>query len=279
MPVESHYIELDASRREFLPSIRLACEDILSGMSKVSMWQTMGSQDIKQRYRRSVIGPFWLTISTAIMVGALGFLYAELFRQPIIDYLPFVAVGMIVWLYFSGMMTDACLVFAQSERMIKQVRLPLTLYVCRMVWRNTIILAHNFLIIVLLMFFVHHYRFIDLLSLPFAIVLLAANGVWLGLLLGVLCTRFRDLPPIVGSIVQVAFFVTPIMWKPEILTSRAWFVEANPFYHFIEIVRAPILGASFPWTSWGVTLSITVFGFVLAIFVLSKCRHRVAYWV
>ncbi|MCY4044973.1 MAG: ABC transporter permease [Cellvibrionales bacterium] len=272
-------LELDASRRQFFPALVLAWQDILQGVAARDKWQMLGTQDIKQRYRRSVLGPFWLTLSTGIMVAALGFLYAELFHQPVTEYLPFVAAGMIVWLFVSSMINEGCFVFAESERMIKQIKLPLTLYVCRIVWRNNLVLLHNCLILIPIVFMVHNFQLLPWLTIPFAIVFLSINGVFIGIILGILSTRYRDLPPIIASIIQVGFFLTPIMWKPEILTSRAWFVDTNPFYHCIEIIRAPILGEGIPLFSWGMIGIMTVVMGVVAMGLLLKYRHRVAYWV
>ena len=56
-------------------------KDILTGMCSLRIWGTLGWHDIKQRYRRSVLGPFWFTLSTAIMVGVLGALYSSILNQ------------------------------------------------------------------------------------------------------------------------------------------------------------------------------------------------------
>lgn len=272
-------LNMDAQQRQFFPALVLAWQDIREGIAARDKWQMLGTQDIKQRYRRSVLGPFWLTLSTGIMVAALGFLYAELFHQPVTEYLPFVAVGMIVWLFVSSMINESCFVFSESERMIKQIKLPLTLYVCRMVWRNILVLLHNILILIPIMFLVDKTNTLAWLSLPFAVCIFAINGIFAGIVLGILSTRYRDLPPIIASIIQVGFFLTPIMWKPEILESRAWFVETNPFYHCIEIIRAPLLGEGVPLFSWGMVVVITLITAFTGLVFLLRYRHRVAYWV
>ena len=270
----------DDSNRSWRRSLELAVRDVGGGIfGSASLWNMLAWQDIRQRYRRSVIGPFWLTISTAVMVFALGFLYSGLFKQPLAQYLPFVGVGLIVWNLFASIINESCTVFCDAESMIKQVRQPFTMYVARMVWRNLIIFAHNFIIIVTILLVGPEIDYFGLIILPLALLVLMVNGLWLGLFFGVLCTRFRDILPMVGSIVQITFFITPIMWKPEILTERAWIVDYNPAHHFINIVRAPILGADFPFESWVVVVSITTIGLFMSLAMLAKFRHRIAYWV
>lgn len=261
-------------------ALTLAKTDLIDGLTThVPIWGILGWMDIKQRYRRSVLGPFWLTISTGIMVGALGFVYSGLFKQPLEQYLPFIAVGLIIWTLISTLINESCTVFIVAEGMIKQIRLPLTVHVCRMVWRNIIIFAHNALILLIVYLYYGKAVHPDLLLLPFALVLIALNGIWIGLVLGVFCTRFRDIAQIVGSVIQLTFFITPIFWRPEVLGDRAWLANFNPVFHFIELMRAPILGAPVPVMSWLVAICVTALGIFLALAVLARYRHRVAYWV
>jgi ABC-type polysaccharide/polyol phosphate export permease len=261
--------------------LRSALQDLHDGCNSYHVWGLLGWQDIRQRYRRSVIGPLWLTISTALMVSVMGYLYSGLFNQPANVYVPFIAAGFVVWAYLSTVLNEACMVFISSEQIIKQIRAPLTLHVCRMAWRNLLIFFHNALILaVVYIVFAREYHW-NVLLLPLAVLLIAVNTVWVGLVLGILCTRFRDIAPIVANVVQIAFFVTPIMWLPELLEGRGlrWVADANPIYHFIEIIRAPILGVPIQRASWAVTLAVTAAGFGLAILALQKFRHRVPYWL
>lgn len=263
----------------FKTTYKLALSDIREGVKAVTIWSVLGWQDIKQRYRRSVLGPFWLTLSTAIMVAALGFLYANLLGQEVREFIPHVGAGLIVWTFLSTLILESTTVFTSSEGMIKQIRMPLTVHVCRMVWRNVMIFAHNALILVCLLYLVPEINMFDLLTIPLAVFLMALNGLWVGLVLGVVCTRFRDVSQILVNFVQVLFFMTPVFWKPELLADRAWIAEYNPAYHFIELVRSPLVGGGIPEYSWLITLSITLVGFIVAIAVLAKYRSRVAYWL
>lgn len=258
-----------------------ALRDIVSGLAAAEVWSLLAWQDIKQRYRRSVLGPFWLTISTGVLVGMLSFLYGALFRLPIEVYAPFVGVGIVVWTFIASLLNESCTAFISVDAVVKQVRAPLTLHVCRMVWRNGLIFMHNALILVpIYLIFGKGWHWNLLLLVP-AVLAIALNGVWSGVVLGVLCTRFRDIPPIVANLVQVAFFVTPIMWLPELLEARGlrWIVDLNPVHHFIEIVRAPILGAPVPLASWAVVVVTTLAGASLSLAALQRYRHRVPYWL
>ena len=256
-----------------------AIVDIVRGMRDYHLWGLLAWQDIRQRYRRSTIGPFWLTISMGALVGGLGMLYAGLFRVQVADYLPFVAAGFVLWGFVSGVINEGCTAFIDAAAIIKQMRLPLSVHVFRVVWRNLIIMAHNVVIyfVVAVVFSVWP-GWTGLLAVP-GLVLLALNGVWIGMLFGVLSARFRDVPQIAASVVQVAFFLTPIIWKPEQLPERALVLQLNPFFHALELVRAPLLGQVPGTISWITTLAVTGVGWVLTLVIYRRYRWRIAYWV
>jgi ABC-type polysaccharide/polyol phosphate export permease len=132
----------------FVKAFGVGWADLLQSFQRHELWLFLSWQDIRQRYRRSVLGPFWMTLSTGILVGTLGFLWSALFNQPIAEYLPFFAIGHVVWTFLSGALTEACVGFTQFESIIKQVRIPFGAMLLRVVVRHLIVLAHNFLIVV-----------------------------------------------------------------------------------------------------------------------------------
>jgi len=256
-----------------------AVEDVAAGVAAIHVWGLLGWHDIRRRYRRSVLGPFWLTISTAVMVTAMGFLYSKILNQDLSSYLPFLAIGLVVWQMLAAMINDSCDVFGLAEHMIKQIRLPLTTHVCRILWRNVIIFAHNAVIIVGVALFYSKLSIIGMLMafVGFACVIL--NCLWASLVLGVLCARFRDIPPTMANFVQVAFFLTPILWHPELLGERIALAYGNPFYHLIEAIRGPIMGTDTYINSLAVVFLMLLVGFPLTLLFFSRYRARVPYWL
>lgn len=258
---------------------RRGVSDILYGWKRRALWTTIGLHDIRQRYRRSVIGPFWITISTGIMIGALGLLYSQIFKVDITEYLPYLAAGFFAWGLISSLVIEGCQSFNSSDYLIKQLSAPLSIYVYRVVWSNLLTAAHNIWIFVIVaLWFKVEVGWTTVLALP-ALALILINGLWAGLLLGLLSARFRDIPMIVGSVVQVMFFITPIFWKPDMLPGRSFLLDANPFYHFVEIVRAPMLGQLPAFENWLAALLVTAIGWFAALTVYTAYRWRLAYWV
>jgi ABC-2 type transport system permease protein len=280
-------------------------EDIVEGMKQRELWGHLGWQDIKQRYRRSVIGPLWITLSMAITAIGLGLLYSQLFEANIPTFLPYITVGFIVWNFMLGCLTEGTDTFIRNEGLIKHLPAPLTVYALRTVWRLTLMFAHNLLVylVIVVVFWSQlttpGYEITQggdpqpgigwgiLLAIP-AFVLLAINGGWVAILFGIISTRYRDIPPVISSLVNLLFFMTPIVWTTDILTKRLpggtgdWKVliaELNPLYHFIQLLRAPLIGNTQSWHHWVVAAGFTVVGWALAFVAMRNYRARVSYWV
>jgi ABC-2 type transport system permease protein len=266
-------------------SWRKAADDLIGGWKQRQLWGHLAWQDIRQRYRRSVLGPIWITISMAVTAVALGVLYAGLFQNDLSVQLPYILVGFIVWAFISGCISEGSEVFITNEGLIKQLPAPLSVHVYRLVWRQVLFFAHNMIVYaVMFVIFPQPLGWTSLTVFP-ALVLLAVNGAWVALLLGIVTTRFRDMAPITQSLVQLLFFLTPIVWIYQDLldnpavAGRARLVEFNPLLHFIEIVRQPLLGEEQHLRHWIVVLVITVVGWALTFAVVRRFRSRVAYWV
>jgi ABC-2 type transport system permease protein len=248
------------------------------------LWGYLGWQDIKQRYRRSVLGPLWISISMGVIATAMGLLYGTLFGQPLAEFLPYVATGLLIWKFIEGCVLEGSEVFIANEGLIRFLPAPLSLHIYRLVWRQTLFFVHNLVIWVLIVaIFRPPLDWSALIALP-AFVVLVANGAWIALLTGIVATRFRDIPPIITSVTQLVFFMTPIIWSYEVLkqtaaAERARFVELNPVMHFVEILRQPMIGADIVWRHWWVVGVITVVGWATALVCLRNYRSRVAYWV
>jgi lipopolysaccharide transport system permease protein len=260
-------------------AVGTALSDFSTGLAMWPLWVRLGWNDILQRYRRSMLGPFWLTASMAIMVIALGVLYAELFNTPIHDFLPYLCVGLLVWNLISSFLIEGGILFTGAESYIKQIRLPYSVYVYRSSWAKLVIFGHNFVIYFgVLLYFQIWPGAIALLAIP-GLLFVLLNGAAVTLLIGIISARFRDIPQLINSIVQIVFFVTPIMWKPELLRTRSYIAEFNPFYHFVEVVRAPLLGQMPSANTYLAVLLITLINLMVVGAFFARFRSRISYWV
>ncbi|MFJ3157100.1 ABC transporter permease [Pseudomonas protegens] len=265
--------------KRFSKRVSEAWSDLCAALVATETWVFLGTHDIRQRYRRSVLGPLWITISTAVLIGGLGVMYAGLFKMDVHDYIPYLAAGMITWNFMSLVISESCFVFTGAEGSIKAARIPLSSYVLRLVWRNILVFMHNAIVLVGVVLWFLPFNPMNLLQ---ALIGLAVIGVflfWIGLLVGLLSARFRDIPLIVSNILQVVFFMTPIMWKAEVLNSRMWIAEINPFYYMLELVRNPLLGQALTWSLWSQVIVILLATAAVSFFLFARFRTRIVYWL
>ena len=258
---------------------RSALADILGGLRLWRLAFSLGWLDIRLRYRGSMLGPFWLTISTGVMVGALGVLNSGLFHIPLRDYLPFLALSLVLWGFLSTLVNDACTAFTEAESVIRSVRMPYFLFALRILVRDVLVLSHNITVIVVVFAALLIWPGANGLLALFALPLWILDALALCLVMGGVCARFRDIPPIVGSVMQIAFFLTPVIWKPEQLAESAVWLPLSPFFDLLEIVRAPLLGqvpSAFVWIG---ALCYSIALWVFAWFFFARARGRIAFWI
>ena len=267
-------------------TVSAAWRDLTRGYGQRQLWLQLGWQDIKQRYRRSTLGPLWITIATGAMAVALGLLYSLLFQQELSYFLPHVTVGLIIWGFISGCVKEGSTVFIENEGLIKQLPSALSVHVYRLVWRQLLFLAHNMVIwVILVAVFRPDLGWDFFLAIP-ALALLVVNGVWVTMFFGIVATRYRDVAPLLDSMIQLVFYMTPIVWTTKTLedqggavAERARIAELNPLYHYLEIVRAPLTGQPLDAYHWWIVLGCTVAGLLLALLAMRQWRSRVSYWV
>lgn len=242
---------------------------------------TLGWQDIKQAYRRSALGAFWITIGMAVTIATIGIVFSQIFKASIQTYLPFLALGIIVWGFISATLTDACQMFISSEAMIKQLKIPFVMFAFRTVWKNTIALGHNLAILPVVILVVGlGVNFGALLAIP-GLILLIVNVGWVSIFLGLISARYRDFPSIVSSLLTIGFYVSPVMWSPTLLPTGTAHVllGLNPVHHLLQVVRQPLLGQMPTLINWSVVVIFAVTGWTLASLALRKWQTKIAYWV
>ena len=257
----------------------LALEDLAGGLSRWRLAWALARGDITHRYRGSILGPLWLTLSTAVMLAALGFLYAKLFRIDMTDYLPWLTVSLIVWNLLNQVISDATSSLTGAEGVIRQMPLPYTVHAMRAVMRNALIAIHN-LPLIGVVFFIYGVplTWYALLAIP-AFALMAVGGFAAAIFLGMICARFRDIPPIIGSIMQVAFFVSAVIWKPSMVGYWEPFLPINPVFAVMEAVRAPLMGSTGGIIVWIAAVFWTGVMVAVAWAFFVRFRGRIAFWV
>jgi ABC-2 type transport system permease protein len=272
-----------ASLRDALPTgtVPSGLVDLTAGARNWPLWWQLAVRQTSSQYRRTYLGPWWMTMQTFIFVLGLWLLFGVLLHQPMREFLPYVAIGLVVFQYLSSSLTQGTYCFVQGASLVQTTPVPLSSVALRSAATRTIEFGHDLVVIAILVVVLAVPMGWTMLFLPLALALMALNAVSFGLWLGPLNARYRDVGPIVESIVRILFFFTPIFWVPSDLATdqRLVLTAWNPFAYWMESVRECFLPTDRFWVVLGISAALTVVNCVLAIVVFSRMRPRIAYYV
>ena len=271
---------LRTGQRGALFQAQMALRDLRNSFGKFGLAWSLAWHDIVSRYRGSVLGPFWITLSMGLMVLGIGFLYSNLFAIPLNEFLPFVALGIVFFGIMTGIINEGCDTFVQASGMLSQTSLPMLMFVWRTVFRNMINLAHHLVIVIAVLLFYEYWRIANVPLALLGVGLMVINSAWLSLLVGIASARFRDIPQIVVSVMQFAIFMTPVFWRPDRFSKQHQIIlDVNPFYHLLEAVRAPLLGEAVASHTYIILVAMAVFGWLLTFALFAKTRRRIVHYL
>lgn len=232
-------------------------------------------------YRRSTLGQLWITLGMAVTIICVGLVFGQILNFPVSDYVPFLASGIVLWNFLSSSVVDGANAFITAESLIKQLPVPKVAFIVRAISKNIFTLGHNILLIPIAMVILGAQVNLNILLFPlgFLISTVAIGGAIIPL--AIFSARYRDLPPIVASVMGVAFYVTPVLWKPESIANEAThlLLGLNPIYHLLQIMRLPLLGKVPTLENWTLSLIAMFIGLVSAYVIFKKFYKKIAYWV
>jgi ABC-type polysaccharide/polyol phosphate export permease len=235
--------------------------------------------DTKARYRRSILGPWWMVLSTTVSVAGLGFLWSMLLKDDPVKLVPSLTVGLVVWQLLSGCIIEAPSIFVRNAHFIRNIKLPFFFFLQQLLLRHLIILGHNIVVIVVVVtYFGTGFKVEQFLIIP-GLVLVLANLAWITVLLAMMGSRFRDVEQIIGAIMPLMFFLSPVIYRPSQLPFAQAIVWANPFSYLITLVRDPIMGSAPPLFVYQVSILALLIGSLFTVSQLGKHRQHISFWL
>ncbi|MCC4620698.1 ABC transporter permease [Xanthomonas cassavae CFBP 4642] len=253
--------------------------DLVEGMkaARVSFYIAQG--DIRARYRRSVLGPFWQSLATAVGVLGLGLLWSQLLNIDRQTFIPTLTAGLIIWQMLSGVLVESCGLFVRQASLIRNVVMPLSVHPTSVVTRYLVNFVHSLIVFLIVAVFLHiPVTWYTLLFIP-GLLLVTLNLLWICFVFGVLGARYRDLEYGVSSVMPMLFLVSPVMYRLEALPFSSVILEFNPFTYLIEGIRAPMLGHAPSMETYVVLTAMAVLGWVAAFWFLHKAKLRLPFWI
>jgi ABC-type polysaccharide/polyol phosphate export permease len=270
---------LRTGRRGALFEFNMALRDFRASIHRLGLAWSLARHDVVSRYRGSILGPFWITLSMGLMVLGIGFLYGNLFKISLREFIPFVALGIVFFGVISTIITEGCDTFVGASGMLSQTSLPMFTFVWRTVIRNLINLAHHMVIVVAVLIYFGYWRTANVPVALLGVGFLVANAAWISMLAGIASARFRDIPQIVISVMQFAIFMTPVFWLPDRFGAHRAFLDLNPFYHMLQAVRAPLLGTPVADHTYLALALMAVVGWALTFSIFAQTRRRIVHYL
>jgi len=267
-----------------LPNVKAVAaagvNELVEGAWNWRIWHLLGTKELRNRYMRSKLGQLWLTLSSAIMIGFIGLIWSLLFRQPVHELLPYFGVSIIMWNFISQVLMECTGVFGAHGQFYRNQRMTYSVSVYSVIYKNTVIIGYNLIIIAILIVTFRIPVNWYLLQIIPAFLLTWLMLLWLGYVLAMACVRYRDLIQVVNSWMMVIFFLTPIMWKPNFMPdSYQFLVTFNPFAQFLELLRNPFLGQPVSAFAWLSSTAFAVGGLLLALPLIGRYQRRIIYWM
>lgn len=274
------HVSVSLAAQQGLPvALRTVWQDFTAALQRREALIYFGVDDVRQQYKRTFLGPIWLTFSTGAWVLAMALVMASLFNQSLADFLPRTMAGMFVWTFFALAILDGANVFVIAAPLINSTRLPLFFYPLRALVRYVVLYAHYLAICLVMMIILGHVPgLLALLVIP-ALCIHVATAFGLVLITGLINTRYRDMLPIAGVMCQLMPLLTPIAWQRDMLKKYVWIADANPFYHLIQIVRAPLMGELPATLSYLVSFATMAGALTVGLLIYRRVRYHVIFWV
>lgn len=258
----------------------IAIDDIAKGWEKRQLWLALAWDDIRLKYKRSVLGPMWITLGTGFFISILSVIWTELMAKKASVFVPWFAVGIITWQFISSIVTEGSATFFRVSSIIHNIAMPLSIHIFRSVTGHIINYLHNCaIIIVVLLIFPAHDLYTLALIVPGMFILIAAATAT-SIIFGLLGARFRDFSHAVSMFMKPVFFMTPVIWMPDMLSGgRAALAKLNPFAHYLAIIREPLIGKAPTVENYIVTIALTLLLILVSLILLGKYKNKVPYWV
>lgn len=253
-------------------------EDIAPFFTRHVTWRALAAGDIRSKYRRTMLGPWWITATNAFTALIMGLVAGRFLGADMKSYLPHFMVSMTIWNFIASALGESTYTMINAGGMIKAVDMPLLIHIMRMAQRNLIIFLHNIAVIPFIwLIYPWHIGIVSLLSIV-GLMIVYVFIVSASLIISMICVRYRDVPPIVQAMLQLLFFVSPIIWSPSQTKGGEILVAINPVAHLLAVTRDPIMGNIPSLMNWACSLGSVAVLTAAMIYIYTRYRTRVVFW-
>ena len=131
----------------FLTLYAAGAGELAGGLQNWRIWHLLGTSDLRRRHARSWIGQFWLTLSSAVNIVALGLVWSLLWRMPLEGIFPYISVAMIFWGLIAAVLNEATVAFTLHGNLFINSKTNFSVTIYALCYRNLLVLGYNTIII------------------------------------------------------------------------------------------------------------------------------------
>lgn len=256
--------------------------DLRNSVRAPEFWTYSSWLDIVTKYRRNVLGLAWVVIPVAVFVVAIGSVYSMIMGHEAEFYIPYLAVGYIVWRFMVQCLTESTSILRGHKSFIMDGRTRLTDFVLRSIAKAFFYFACSLVVVVAALIWSPDMSVLNLATMLVTFPLLVVNLIWVSLCMSLVGARHADAGEMVNTALRFGMLLTPILWVGERFSRDTlwwWAVHLNPAYHLISIVRGPVLGYEVAATTYWFVAVMTLGGWALALLLYRRYARFVPLWI
>lgn len=254
--------------------------DISDAIRLWRVWSTLAKFDIIKKYKRSFLGPWWITLSTLILIFGISLIYSGLFQQDLSKYIISLSLNLIVWFLIRDSIIESCSSLIESKSFILNEKFNIIILSLRVILRNFFIFLHNiFIYIIILFFFSLGINYLHLLVSIFSLILALIFLLPICISLSLICTRFRDVQMIVNNLMQFLFFISPILFSKQLLLKFEWIILANPVALLLLAISEPVNFGIVNFLYFQILFFYFLIICSLLFFIYHKYNSKITYWL
>lgn len=243
------------------------------------LWIALAWVELKRGFSGTKLGVLWRPLSALIVGLSLGNVYTIILKRDPSDYIPYVVAGLVVWSFLSQLITEGGKLFVANGPQIKEMPISYTSYIAKYITRNIISFALSSLAVFVVLIYYNQLKMFNPIMLFLGMLLVILNGFWLSILLGIATIYLRDTTELVANFMRLVFFITPVLWSPDMAGSKGEIVKYNPLFYYLDIIRSPMIGHEVNVMSYPVVAVITIIGLAFSVFVYAKFRDKISFMV
>jgi len=254
--------------------------DFYDAIKKFKIWISLSKFDIIKRYKRSLIGPWWITLSTFFLILGISLLYSIILNQDFKTHIFNLSINLIIWIFIRESIVDSCQSLIESKNLIMNEQFNIIVFALRVILRNLIIFAHNTLIIFLLLLFLKDkFELYGVLLFFLNLFLLVLFLIPICISVSLISTRFRDFQMIVTNIMQLLFFISPILFTKQLVSNVEWIININPFAMLMLLISESLTENKINLDYFFYIIFYFLFFYFFNLKIYSYYKKKITYWL